>query len=49
MRTAEEFKHGMAAPKKKSSDQNDVQIHKPGGPSDRMSPQNKARPAKRKT
>ncbi|MEX2243586.1 MAG: hypothetical protein WD716_07030 [Fimbriimonadaceae bacterium] len=49
MREAQEFKKGMEAPKKKTTDQDDVQVHKPGGPSDRMSPQNKARPSKRKT
>ncbi len=49
MREAQEFKSGMAKPKKKSSDQWDIQVQKPGGPSDRMSPQNKARPAKKKS
>lgn len=49
MNEAEEFKKGMAKPKKKSSDQWDVQTHKPGGPSDRLSPQNKSRPAKKKS
>ena len=48
MREAEEFKHGMAAPKKPTTDQWDVQVQKPGAPSDRMSPQNRARPAKKK-
>jgi hypothetical protein len=49
MREAEDFKHGMAGPKKPTTDQWDVQTHKPGAPSDKMSPQNKARPAKKKT
>lgn len=49
MREAKEFKHGMAKPKKPSTDQWDVQTHKPGHASDKASPQNRNRPAKKKT
>ncbi|HXH60641.1 MAG TPA: hypothetical protein VNI20_04720 [Fimbriimonadaceae bacterium] len=48
MREAEEFKHGMAKPKKKTSDQWDVQSYKPGHASDKTSPQNRPRGAKKK-
>lgn|GEM_PF-1942652 len=38
MRTAEELKHGLAAPERPTTDQDDVQTHKPGAASDRNSP-----------
>ena len=49
MRQEEQYRHGMAKAKKPTTDQKDVQTHKPGHESDRNSPQNKTRSAKKKT
>jgi hypothetical protein len=43
MRETEDFKHGMAKPKKPTTDQHDLQSYKKGHESDESAPQNLAK------